>query len=82
MWYLNYRDYRHRFSFRLGLISSYRGAILLNPKILEYYRALFYLYKDIFKDKTKAQAILTAGLKSNPCNPDLLRYQSELNAEQ
>ena len=56
-------------------------AITLNPNIIEYYRATYYLYKDIFKDTAKAQAILTQGLKANPNNPDLLRYQAELKAQ-
>ena len=59
----------------------YQQAITLNPNIIEYYRSLFYLYKDVYKDNTKAQATLTAGLKANPNHPDLLRYQTELKTQ-
>jgi tetratricopeptide (TPR) repeat protein len=58
--------------------TRYNQAITLNPNVIEYYRALFYLYRDIFKDHGKAQAILTLGLKNNPNNPDLLGLQKQL----
>lgn len=58
--------------------TRYTQAIALNPYVIEYYRALYYLYRDIYHDKAKAQAILNEGLKNNPDNPDLLRYQAEL----
>ena len=58
--------------------TRYNQAIALNPYVIEYYRALFYLYKDIFKDPAKASAILKSGLEANPNNADLLRYQTEL----
>ena len=59
--------------------TRFNQAIVLNPNVIEYYRALFYLYKDVYNDKAKAQAILTLGLANNPNNEDLLKYQAELN---
>lgn len=59
--------------------ANYKQAIALAPNVIEYYRAMFYLYRDIFKDTAKAQAILTQGLKSNPNNSDLLQLQSKLD---
>lgn len=56
----------------------YKEAIRMNPKVTEYYRAMFYLYKDINKDKAAASAILEQGLVSNPNNSDLLKLQQEL----
>lgn len=61
--------------------TRFTQAITLNPNVVEYYRALFYLYKDIFKDTVKARAILKRGLEANPNNADLLRYQSELEGQ-
>ncbi|TSC68885.1 MAG: hypothetical protein G01um101456_441 [Parcubacteria group bacterium Gr01-1014_56] len=58
--------------------TRFTQAVTLNPKVIDYYRALFYLYRDIYKDKSKAQAILTLGLKNNPGNADLLLLQKEL----
>jgi hypothetical protein len=59
--------------------TRFNQAITLNGHVIEYYRALFYLYKDIYKDKTKAQATLTLGLKNNPDNADLLQLRALLN---
>jgi tetratricopeptide (TPR) repeat protein len=62
-------------------VTRFNQAIALNPNMIDYYRSLFYLYKDIYKDPAKAQAILTQGLAANPGNKDLLGYQAELNAK-
>lgn len=59
--------------------TRFLQAISLNPNVIEYYRALFYLYKDIFKEPAKAAAILERGLKSNPENVDLLKLKAQLS---
>ncbi|HYF13036.1 MAG TPA: tetratricopeptide repeat protein [Candidatus Paceibacterota bacterium] len=51
--------------------TRFQQAIALNPNVIEYYRALFYLYRDIFKDSSKAEAIRAEGIKNNPGTTDL-----------
>lgn len=48
--------------------GNFKQAIALNPKVVDYYRALFYLYRDIYKDNAKAEAIRAEGIKNNPDN--------------
>lgn len=57
--------------------TNFKKAIAINPSVIEYYRALFYLYRDISKDSSAAADILVQGLKANPDNPDLLALQSQ-----
>ena len=57
--------------------TNFKKAIAINPNVIEYYRALFYLYRDINKDKAAVADILAQGLKANPNNPDLLQLQAE-----
>jgi hypothetical protein len=51
--------------------TRFNQAIALNPRVLDYYRALFYLYRDIYKDTAKAEAIRALGIKNNPGSTDL-----------
>lgn len=51
--------------------TRFNQAISLNPHVLDYYRALFYLYRDIYKDNAKAEAIRALGIKNNPGTTDL-----------
>lgn len=60
--------------------THYIAAIAANPEVIEYYRGLFYLYKDINKDPLSAGALIVKGLKANPNNPDLLQLQEQLKA--
>lgn len=57
-----------------NLTAAIQGA----PQMLEPYRALFYLEKDINKDPAAARAVIELGLKNNPNNPDLLQLESLL----
>jgi hypothetical protein len=54
------------------------AAITAGPQVIEPYRALFYLEKDINKDPVAARAVVDLGLKNNPKHPDLLHLQSLL----
>lgn len=58
--------------------TNLSAAIQANPNIIEYYRALFYLEKDINKNPTAARTVVEAGLKANPGNPDLEDLKSLL----
>lgn len=51
--------------------TRFNQAIVLNPNVIDYYRALFYLYRDIYKDTTKTEAIRALGIKNNPGSTDL-----------
>jgi len=53
--------------------TNYTQAIALNPKVMEYYRALFYLYRDIYKNAAKAEEIRTLAAKNNPGQPDITK---------
>lgn len=57
---------------------NYTAAIAANPQVIEYYRGLFYLYKDINKDPAAAATLIEQGLKANPGNSDLLNLKSQL----
>lgn len=58
--------------------TNLTAAIQANPAIIEPYRALFYLEKDINKNPAAARAVVELGLKNNPGNTDLLYLQSLL----
>jgi tetratricopeptide (TPR) repeat protein len=58
--------------------ANLSAAIAANPYVIEYYRALFYLEKDIFKNPTAARVVVEAGLKANPNHTDLLYLKSQL----
>ena len=58
--------------------TNLTAAIQANPAIIEPYRALFYLEKDINKNPAAARAVVELGLKNNPGNADLLYLQSLL----
>jgi hypothetical protein len=56
--------------------ASYKAAIAINPKVIDYYRNLYTLYTSFYKTGTSAAAdIVAQGLKANPNNPDLLKLQ-------
>jgi tetratricopeptide (TPR) repeat protein len=56
--------------------ADYKAAIAINPKVIDYYRELFYLY-GMDNNPTAQSAILAQGLKANPTNPDLLQLQKQ-----
>lgn len=57
---------------------NFKQAIAFNPAKIDYYRTLFYVYRDVYKTNTTAAAdILKQGLVANPGNPDLLQLQTE-----
>lgn len=58
--------------------SHFKEAIRMNPKVPDYYRALFYLYLEVYKDKAAARTILDAGIAENPNNEELLSLKSKL----
>jgi hypothetical protein len=63
--------------------TNYKAAIAINPKVIDYYRALSGLYVSFYKTGTgAANAIVAEGLKANPNNPDLLQLQASLKAGQ
>lgn len=58
--------------------ADFKQAIALNPHIIDYYRTLYYLYRDIRNDPAKEAAILAQGLEANPGNADLIELQKQL----
>lgn len=58
--------------------TNYKAAISINPRIVEYYRNLFFLYRDIRGNPGAAAAIVEQGLAANPDHPDLLSLKSQL----
>ena len=59
---------------------NFKQAIVLNPQNIDYYRTLYYLYRDVYKQNTSAAGdILKQGLKANPDNSDLIELQAEYN---
>ena len=62
---------------------SYKAAIAINSKVIDYYRDLSGLYVSFYKQGTgAANAIVAQGLKANPNNPDLLQLQTSLKPGQ
>jgi tetratricopeptide (TPR) repeat protein len=56
---------------------NFKQAIALSPQKIDYYRTLYYLYRDVYKTNTTAASdILKQGLAANPGNTDLLQLQS------
>jgi tetratricopeptide (TPR) repeat protein len=51
--------------------TNYLKVVELDPKSIDAYMNLFYIYRDLLKNQTKAQAILDLGLKNNPGNQTL-----------
>lgn len=58
--------------------AAYTEAISIAPTYIDYYRSLFYLYKDLIKDTAKAKAVIDAGLEANPGNKDIEALRQEL----
>ena len=63
-------------------VINLKQAIAFSPHTIDPYRSLFYLYRDIYKDKAKASAIIAQGLAANPNNSDLIVLQGQINVQQ
>ncbi len=60
--------------------TNLKKAIEINPKVIDYYRSLFTLYRSFYKTNTSAAAdIVAQGLRANPNNPDLLALKAQLS---
>lgn len=58
--------------------ADYKKIISLNPKVVDAYQDLFYLYRDLYKTNTSAaKDILQEGLKNNPNDPQLTALLNE-----
>jgi tetratricopeptide (TPR) repeat protein len=55
---------------------NYLKVVELDPKSIDAYMNLFYIYRDQLHNQTKAQAILDLGLKNNPGNQTLLSLKN------
>ena len=60
---------------------DYKKAIVLSPHVVDYYRTLFFMYRDIYKDKAKALGVVDQGLKANPNNNDLLVLKGQIDLQ-
>jgi len=60
-------------------VSSYKAAIALNPHVIDYYSALYILYRYDLNEPGNAADIVAAGLRANPGDPTLLSLESQLN---
>ena len=58
--------------------TYYKQAIINGPAQAYLYTQLAEVYRDIFKDLTKAQAVVAQGLLKIPNDPNLLQLQGSL----
>lgn len=58
--------------------ANYKQVIALNPKAVDAYANLFFLYRDLYKQGTGADtAIVNQGLAANPGNPTLQSLKAQ-----